>query len=203
MKTTLVYGPMASGKTLNRELIAEYLGCDGISDDGLVVRFGSHRTLILSNTPAQPACAYDDLLEISKVKKFILNHPGYADRWKEPDPDFGRVTKLIDDTEAVLAAVRVAEGNISDGADVEHTIPDAPIDVVAKAEWRPKVGDVVKLQSCPKGMTVLLVEADQTVECAWFEGSAFQTCIFPKTCLTRKPQSSRLPYQGAAHDSEA
>ena len=86
MQLIHVYGPAATGKTLNRDLIAEHFNCDMIIDDGKLVQNGTHRALVLCQEAPDEDAPSDGTFDIDTTRKYILNHPGYAGRWIEPSP---------------------------------------------------------------------------------------------------------------------
>ncbi|MCV0427563.1 MAG: DUF2158 domain-containing protein [Roseibium sp.] len=94
MEHIFVHGDYATGKTLNRDLIADYFDCDGIIDGGVVIRPGSEKTLVLcQSAPELYAAARKHgapLLEkfifsIEGVREKILSNSRYSGLWIDPE----------------------------------------------------------------------------------------------------------------------
>lgn len=174
METVCVYGPTGVGKTLNRELIAEFLNCDTIVDHSCCSLLGTHRVLLLKQEKPGPEFDYDQAFQLADIRKFILNHPYYADRWVEPE----KAQKIapIGEVDPRVQAVE---------------------ETVAKLEperWRPLLGDVVRLKSCTQGMTVVSDCCCGPVDVSWFDGTTLQTETFPIECLATGDRDDPIPF---------
>ncbi|WP_029065597.1 DUF2158 domain-containing protein [Labrenzia sp. DG1229] len=182
MQTIYVYGPPASGKTINRLLIAEFLNCDTIVD-GCCIKIGGRKALKIGQTFPEDAGQYDRTYDIEEIRKYILNHPKFAHRWSDPAPapitvgwDLASTAKHIADFEPRLSS---AEGKTAR--------PDPE-------PWRPQLGDVVHLKSCHQGMTVVSDCCCGPVDVSWFDGTTLQTETFPIECLATSERNDAIPF---------
>ncbi|MFN3250096.1 YodC family protein [Roseibium album] len=182
MKTVCVYGPSGVGKTLNRELIAEFLDCDTIVDHHCCSRMGDHQALLLKQEAPGPELNCDQVFRFDDIRKFILNHPAYADRWIEPED-----TPTVEPLKATVDLASIAKH----AADFESRILAAegttarPEPEVAVRTFQ--VGDVVRLKSCCQHMTVADHACGNVIECNWFNGTQLETWHFPPECLEAAP----------------
>lgn len=187
MQLIHVHGPMKTGKTLNREVIADYFNCDMIVDDGKIVQHGSHKALVLCRTAPDEETPSDGTFRIDEARKYILNHPGYCGRWIDPST-----------ADAVKRSL--------DGVDLSNLFADLPRSLLfaspplkfhAKAhleetavksadpEEKPRfdVGAVVRLKSCVKPMTVVSDRCGNTYDVMWFDGTELKEESFHADCL--------------------
>ena len=78
----IVYGPPMSGKTLNKEIIAEHFKCDAVFDglEGDKVFEYPGRCLVLSNQPKVSVMEINgaEIVHVERVKELI------GDAWREP-----------------------------------------------------------------------------------------------------------------------
>jgi len=78
----IVYGPPMSGKTLNKEILAEHFKCDAVFDgvEGNKVFEYSGRCLVLSNQPKVSGMEVNgaEIVHVERVKELI------GDAWREP-----------------------------------------------------------------------------------------------------------------------
>lgn len=196
MYTILVHGPQACGKTLNRDVIADYFGCDAINDDGAPVRAGRRAALLLTSEPPALSDDYDVVHEFAEVRKYILNHPAFADRWIDPLPEGG---KQAPGPEADLphpfgllwpyAAPGVDRFSVLFGAPPCRHFSKARAEETAsldEAADKPRFnqGDVVRLKSCVKPMTVVSDSCGDIYDVMWFEGEQLKEESFHRDCLS-------------------
>jgi uncharacterized protein YodC (DUF2158 family) len=196
MYTILVHGPRACGKTLNRDVIADYFGCDAIVDAGLPARAGMRALLSLTCRPPVDSDDYDVVHEFAEVRKYILNHPAFANRWIDPLPE--RVKQAPCPETDLPHPFGLPWPYAAPGLDrlsflyespaCQHyskasTEETAPLDEAADKP-RFNRGDVVRLKSCVKPMTVIDVGCRDTYEVMWFDGPDLKGETFHGDCLT-------------------
>ncbi|MEW4459472.1 DUF2158 domain-containing protein [Roseibium algicola] len=182
-----VHGPAATGKTLNRDLIAEHFNCDMIIDDGKLVQHGTHRALVLCQEAPDEDTPSDGTFDIGTTRKYILNHPGYASRWIEPSPKLEPKAALEEDNLSSLF-FRVPRSLVPTDPRVEirNTVHFDKLKMSdADPEEKPRfnVGAVVRLKSCVKPMTVVSDRCGNTYDVMWFDGTELKEESFHADCL--------------------
>lgn len=97
--SVLVWGPSASGKTINREAMKQYFGCDHVVDDPSRFELGNmpecsvlvlapERDLMVHRHGEKPSAFDPDLAYPVATVKGLL-----GDKWIEPDPDYRAPSK--------------------------------------------------------------------------------------------------------------
>lgn len=188
MQTIYVYGPPASGKTINRLLIAEFLDCDTIVD-GCCIKIGGRKALKIGQTFPEDAGQYDRTYDIEEIRKYILNHPKFAHRWIDPKtaPKPGWIEPQVN-----LASV--AEHFADFESRLRSTEGGTAKSDPEPEPWRPQLGDVVHLKSCDQGMTVVSDCCCGPVDVSWFDGTTLQTETFPIECLATGERNDAIPF---------
>lgn len=184
MNISFVIGPRGCGKTLNKQLIAEFLGCDSIIDENEApIGAGNHVLYLAAETPDMRRTG-DPVYEFFMLRRVILSDPAYKGRWKQPEEHQDLPRAILPTIDQMYAEVF---GNPLAGTAEQPLSGHECTDKAATARRLTiagfNLGDIVQLTSGGSQMTVLSAACPSVVTCGWFDSGGYHQHDFHPPCL--------------------